>query len=306
MIRLKEKAAPEAVDALTVAEELRRAGELEKAGGESYLSLAPDVVPAVGAVLDYARIVKEHSLLRSILKATREIQDDVASHRGEARELIERAEAVLFKIGHDGGTSEMRSLEAILHDEIDKLEELSQDRRRTHRHAVRLHRPGRAHRRIPARQPDRAGRAALDGKERGRHEHRGVRRGRGRRAGGSVLARDVRDRAGAPLPRLPGPGVERRPAQGPRARGEVAEGAEGGREAGPRADLRGRLERHERARAAREVAPARARRHGLGLVVVDYLQLMRPEGRPETSRVEQIGQISRGLKILARELERAR
>ena len=58
-------------------------------------------------------------------KATREIQDDVAAHRGDARELIERAESVLFKIGHDGGTSEMRSLEAILHDEIDKLEELS-------------------------------------------------------------------------------------------------------------------------------------------------------------------------------------
>jgi replicative DNA helicase len=45
-----------------------------------------------------------------------------------------------------------------------------------------------------------------------------------------------------------------------------------------------------------------AARHGLGLVVVDYLQLMRPEGRAESSRVEQIGQISRGLKILAREL----
>jgi replicative DNA helicase len=46
-----------------------------------------------------------------------------------------------------------------------------------------------------------------------------------------------------------------------------------------------------------------AARHGLGLVVVDYLQLMRPEGRGDSSRVEQIGQISRGLKILARELD---
>jgi replicative DNA helicase len=40
---------------------------------------------------------------------------------------------------------------------------------------------------------------------------------------------------------------------------------------------------------------------GLGLVIVDYLQLMRPDGRTD-NRVEQIGQISRGLKILAREL----
>jgi replicative DNA helicase len=45
-----------------------------------------------------------------------------------------------------------------------------------------------------------------------------------------------------------------------------------------------------------------ARHGGLGLIVVDYLQLVRPDGRSD-SRVEQVGQISRGLKILARELE---
>jgi replicative DNA helicase len=43
-------------------------------------------------------------------------------------------------------------------------------------------------------------------------------------------------------------------------------------------------------------------RHELGLVIVDYLQLMRPENNSD-SRVEQIGQISRGLKLLARELK---
>ena len=43
-------------------------------------------------------------------------------------------------------------------------------------------------------------------------------------------------------------------------------------------------------------------RNGLGLIVVDYLQLVRADGRTD-SRVEQVGQISRGLKILARELE---
>jgi replicative DNA helicase len=125
MIRLKEKAEPEAVDALTVAEELRRGGDLEKAGGEPYVNSLPTVVPALGAVLDYARIVKENALLRSILSTTRQIQDDVVAHRGDARELIERAESILFKIGHDGGMSEMKTIEAVLHEEIDKLEELS-------------------------------------------------------------------------------------------------------------------------------------------------------------------------------------
>jgi replicative DNA helicase len=45
-----------------------------------------------------------------------------------------------------------------------------------------------------------------------------------------------------------------------------------------------------------------SRQGGLGLIVVDYLQLVRADGRSD-SRVEQVGQISRGLKILARELE---
>jgi replicative DNA helicase len=127
MIRLKEKAEPEAVDALTVCDNLRSQGELEEAGGEAYVHSLPTVVPAVGAVLDYARIVRDDALMRGILNTTREIQAEVLAHRGEPRELIERAEKALFEIGHDTGSSEMRAIEAVLHEEIDKLEELSRN-----------------------------------------------------------------------------------------------------------------------------------------------------------------------------------
>jgi replicative DNA helicase len=125
MIRLKEKAEPEAVDALTVCDDLRSHGELEAAGSEAYVHSLPTVVPAVGAVLDYARIVRDDALMRGILDTTRRIQAEVLAHRGEPRDLIERAEAELFKIGHEGGLAEMRSIEDVLHEEIDKLEELS-------------------------------------------------------------------------------------------------------------------------------------------------------------------------------------
>ena len=53
---------------------------------------------------------------------------------------------------------------------------------------------------------------------------------------------------------------------------------------------------------ARRLHSREQKNGGLGLLIVDYLQLMRPEDST-ISRVEQIGQISRGLKILARELE---
>jgi replicative DNA helicase len=53
---------------------------------------------------------------------------------------------------------------------------------------------------------------------------------------------------------------------------------------------------------ARRLQAQEASRGGLGLIVVDYLQLMRPDD-PRANRVEQVGQMSRGLKILARELD---
>ena len=218
MIRLKEKAEPDAVDALTVTEDLRRAGELDKAGGEAFLHSLPTVVPAVGAVLDYARIVKDHALLRSLLSATRDIQEEVLAHRGEPRELIERAEAVLFRIGHDGGTAEMKSIEAILHEEIDRLEELSRKDVGLTGTPSGFTDIDSAHRRLPARQPDRGGREAIDGQVDSRHQHRRERGDRPRRPGGPVLAGDVGDRARPPLHRLAGPGVQRRAAQGARAR----------------------------------------------------------------------------------------
>ena len=65
MIRLKEKADPEAVDALTVCDDLRANGALDEAGGEAYVHSLPTVVPAVGAVLDYARIVRDDALMRA-------------------------------------------------------------------------------------------------------------------------------------------------------------------------------------------------------------------------------------------------
>ena len=52
----------------------------------------------------YARIVKDHSILRSVLATSREIQERVMAFRGEPRELIEQAEQELFRIGHEERT----------------------------------------------------------------------------------------------------------------------------------------------------------------------------------------------------------
>jgi replicative DNA helicase len=258
-------------------------------------------VPAVGAVLDYARIVKEHSLLRSVLKATREIQDDVSQHRGDARELIERAEAVLFKIGHDGGTSEMRSLEAILHDEIDKLEELSKT-------DVGL-------------TGTPSGFTDLDsltgGFQAGNLIVLAARPSMGKSAAATNIAEFAAVEAGVPVALFSLEMSETELAHrflASQARVSSDDLRKGRVRAEKWPKVLQAVEKLARApiyvddSSDMSVLELRAKsrrlaaRHGLGLVVVDYLQLMRPEGRPDSSRVEQIGQISRGLKILAREL----
>jgi replicative DNA helicase len=301
MIHLKEKAEPEAVDALTVCDDLRRAGQLEEAGGEAYVHSLPTVVPAVGAVMHYARIVHDHALLRNLLYTTREIQGEVLAHRGEPRELIERAEAMLFKIGHDGGSAEMRTIEAVLHEEIDKLEELS-------RKDVGL--TG-----VPS------GFADLDSLTGGFQPGNLIVVAARPSMGKSTLATNIAENAaiehGVPVALF---SLEMSETE--LAHRFIASQAKVSSDELRKGRVRGdRWPKVLNATEKLASAPiylddssdigvlemrAKARRlharHGLGLLVVDYLQLVRADTRSD-SRVEQVGQISRGLKILARELD---
>jgi replicative DNA helicase len=300
MIHLKEKAEPEAVDALTVCDDLRRAGQLEEAGGEAYVHSLPTVVPAVGAVMHYARIVHDHALLRSLLFATRDIQGEVLAHRGEPRELIERAEAALFRIGHDGGSAEMRTIEAVLHEEIDKLEELS-------RKDVGL--TG-----VPS------GFTDLDQLTGGFQPGNLIVVAARPAMGKSTLATNMAENAaidhGVPVAlfslemsetelahrfiasqaKVSSDELRKGRVRGdrwPKVLNAVEKLASAPIYLDDSSDI-GVLEMRAKARRL-------AARSGLGMLVVDYLQLVRADTRSD-SRVEQVGQISRGLKILAREL----
>ena len=302
MIRLKEKAEPEAVDALTVADDLRRAGELEEAGGEEYLHSLPTVVPAVGNVLHYARIVKDYALLRRVLGTSREIQDEVLSHRGDPRELIERFESRLFRIGHEDGRGEMRSLEELLHREIDKLEELSK------RDVGLTGTP--------------SGFTDLDNLTGGFQAGNLIVLAARPSMGKSSLATNIAENAavghGRPVAlfslemsetelahrfiasqaRVSSDELRKGRVKGdrwPKVLKAVEKLAKAPLYVDDSSDI-GILE--IRAKARRLHA-----KHELGLIIVDYLQLLRPEGRADSSRVEQVGQMSRGLKILARELD---
>src|SRR3712207_9550403 len=63
----------------------------------------------------------------TLFRSTRVIQQDVFDFAGEPRELLEQAEAKLYRIAHDEHSGELRSIEAVLHDELEKLERVSRE-----------------------------------------------------------------------------------------------------------------------------------------------------------------------------------
>jgi replicative DNA helicase len=89
------------IDALTLKEELDRTGSVEKAGGASYISSLLDAVPDVANVEHYARIVKEKSTLRRLIRAGQRMVREGLSQEKNAEVLLGEATGEIFDIAED-------------------------------------------------------------------------------------------------------------------------------------------------------------------------------------------------------------
>jgi replicative DNA helicase len=299
MLHLYEETIP--IDALTVADRLRRSGDLEAIGGEGALHSLAGAVPAAGNARHYARIVREQALLRRLLSTTYEIQSSVRGSDLSPRDLIDRAEREILEVAHGDGAKDFRGIEEVLDEEVDKLHRLSVE--------------GTSLTGTPS------GFTDLDEVTGGFQPGNLVILAARPSMGKSALVADIAVNASLDH----GQTVALFSLE--MSESELAQRFVAGRARTKGDDLRkGRVSEREwpkvlEAASRLSQAPlyiddssdiglleirAKARRlhsqKGLGLVIIDYLQLMRPDGRTD-NRVEQIGQMSRGLKILARELE---
>jgi replicative DNA helicase len=113
-------------DVVTVSGELERTVKLEAAGGLAYLSSLARETPTAANVRAYADIVRERSLLRQLIRAGTEIAASVFNNEGEtARDLVDRAEQKVFEIAEQGsrgrqGAVAVRSLLPHVIDQIDE------------------------------------------------------------------------------------------------------------------------------------------------------------------------------------------
>jgi replicative DNA helicase len=298
---LKLQQSDRRIDHLTLAETLRERGQLEQIGGPSAVEELSSWVPASGHSREYARIVRENAQMRALLRATYEIQAQVAerSLRGDA--LVEEAERVIFALRGRELQSRQRTLSDAVAEELERLEEAAKDDR-----AV----PGLS---TGIAQLDRT----LAGLQDGRLYVVAARPAMGKSLLTLQIARHV---ALSERQRVLFASLEMSDSETAQRHLAVESGVDperlhlgkvtpddwpallnaAGRTEGAPFHLLddGDLSLSSLRAQARQIA---VRHDSLRLIVVDYLQLMRAE-RPTGNRVEDVSEFSRGLKRLAREL----
>ena len=124
MVRLSERG--DAIDLVTLREELGRSGDLEEVGGPAYITALVDGVPRSTNVEHYARIVKEKSTLRNLIYSANKILATAYEAEQDTDLLLDQAERAIFDIAEDrirSGFVPLRDLVQGSFDTIEKLQE---------------------------------------------------------------------------------------------------------------------------------------------------------------------------------------
>jgi replicative DNA helicase len=299
VMRLYEKHRP--VDLLTLTDELKRKKELEVIGGSAYLTDLTNYVPTAAHAAAYAELVAQKAVRRRLIKASADISELGFDEETSTEELLGRAEAELFSVSDQSLKQDLVSIESILTDSFDRMEEL--------------------HRNKGAIRGVRTGYRDLDGMTAGLQRSDliilAARPAMGKTTLVTNLAYNVASVSKLPvlffsLEMSKEQLVDRMLADASgvdawnirtgnlsdddfskisEAMGEMAETP-------IFIDDTPGLTVLEMRTKARRVAHEQP----LGLIIVDYLQLMQGSGKSDGNRVQEVSEISRGLKLIAREL----
>lgn len=299
MLRLYEKHKP--VDLLTLTDELKRKDDLDMVGGSAYLTELTNYVPTAAHAEAYGDIVAQSAVRRRLIKASGDISELGYDEDTTTEEILEKAEAELFAVSDQSLKNDITSIEEILTDSFDRMEEL--------------------HRNKGALRGIRTGYRDLDNMTAGLQRSDliilAARPAMGKTTLVTNLAYNVATIAKEPvlffsLEMSKEQLVDRMLADASgvdswnirtgnlsdedfaklsEAMGEMAE-APIFIDDKPGLSV---LELRTKARRASHERP-------LGLIIIDYLQLMQSNGNHNGNRVQEVSEISRGLKLIAREL----
>jgi replicative DNA helicase len=119
----------EAVDLITLTDSLKTTGNLDKVGGEVALAELLDSSVTAANVEHHARIVREKSLLRQMIRASDEISEEAYTTPDDVEGFIDRAEHKMFEISEGGPRKGFVRVKDLLHDSFEQIEKLYNDKR---------------------------------------------------------------------------------------------------------------------------------------------------------------------------------
>jgi replicative DNA helicase len=127
MVALNERS--QAIDFITLKEELARAGDLEVVGGPAYVASLSDGVPRATNVEYYARIVKEKATLRNLIFAANRILTHAYEAEQEADLILDEAESAIFSVADDRLKAGFVPMRDLVRDSFPKIEQLFEQKR---------------------------------------------------------------------------------------------------------------------------------------------------------------------------------
>ncbi len=119
----------EAVDLVTLSDELRTSNELDKVGGAVALAELLDGAITAANVEFYSRIVREKSLLRQMIRAAGEIAEEAYRPPDDVESFIDRAEHTMFEISEGGPRKGFVAVKDLLNESFEQIERLSKEKR---------------------------------------------------------------------------------------------------------------------------------------------------------------------------------
>lgn len=126
MVRLYQKHSP--VDILTLSNELKSTKRIDDVGGLEYLSDLTNYVPSAAHAIEYASIVREASIRRNLTKAGERITNLAFKTDQDVQQVLSLAEASLYAVNQESQQTEMQSMESLLSDAFEKMTYLHQNK----------------------------------------------------------------------------------------------------------------------------------------------------------------------------------
>ncbi|PIC69804.1 replicative DNA helicase [Sporosarcina sp. P16b] len=120
MLILNDRGQP--VDLVTIAEELKVKNELEDVGGISYITELANAVPTAANIVYYANIVDEKALLRRLIRVATDIVEDGYTREDEVEALLGEAEKKMMEVSNRKNAGDFRHIKDVLVETYDNIE----------------------------------------------------------------------------------------------------------------------------------------------------------------------------------------